>query len=82
MYLLAKFGDNRSYRNGDVNSYIKYYMDTLENAELTAIICYAAGFLKSEIPIYSSKLQLDLAMYYPVLWCLGEHVHGTIMKVK
>ena len=34
MYLLAKFGDHRSYRNGDINTYIKSYMDTLENAEL------------------------------------------------
>ena len=32
MYLLAKFGDHRSYRNEDINS----YMNTYEKAELTA----------------------------------------------
>ena len=36
MYLLAKLGDHRFYRTGDINSYINSYMDTLENAEVTA----------------------------------------------
>ena len=31
-------------------------MDTLEKAELTSFVRYVARFLKSGIPIYSSKL--------------------------
>ena len=33
MYLLAKFGDYRSYRYGDINSYVKSYIDTLESTD-------------------------------------------------
>ena len=51
MYLLAKFGGHKSYRNGYVNLYINYYMDTLEKAELTASICHIARFLKLGILI-------------------------------
>ena len=47
MYLLAKFGDHKSYRNGDINSYIKSYMDTLGNAEFTTSIRRIARFLKT-----------------------------------
>ena len=54
MYLLAKFGDHRSYRNRDINPYINSYMDTLEEAELIASIRHIAKFLKSGIPIYNS----------------------------
>ena len=61
MYLLAKFGDNRSHRNGNINSYISSYMDTLEKAALTASIRHIARFLKSEIPIYNSEIPLRLA---------------------
>ena len=53
MYLLAKFGDRRSYRNGDINSYII----TLEKAELTASIRCVAKFSKQGIPIYNSEVQ-------------------------
>ena len=56
MYLLAKFGDRRSYRNGDINSYII----TLEKAELTASIRCVAKFSKQGIPIYNSEVQ-DMA---------------------
>ena len=56
MYLLTKFGDHRSYRNGDINSYINSYMDTLEKVELTASIGHIAIFLKSGIPIYNSEV--------------------------
>ena len=35
-------------------------MDTLENAELTTLICHVARFLKSGIPIYNSEVQ-DMA---------------------
>ena len=35
MYLLVKFGSHRSYGNGDMNSFISSYMNTLEKAELT-----------------------------------------------
>ena len=47
---------NRSYRNGNTNSYIKSYTDTLENAELTASIRHITRFLKSGIPIYNSEV--------------------------
>ena len=56
MYLLAKFGDHWSYRNGDINSYIKSYIDALENAELTTLIRHVSRFLKSGIPIYNSEV--------------------------
>ena len=38
MYLVAKVDGYRFYRNGDINSYINCYMDTLEKSELTASI--------------------------------------------
>ena len=50
MHMLAKFGDHRLNRNGDINS----YMDTLEKPELTASICHIAIFIKSETRIYNS----------------------------
>ena len=56
MYLLARFGDHRSYRNGDINS----YMDTLEIAALTVLICHIGRFLKSGIPVYNFEA-LDTA---------------------
>ena len=60
MYLLAKFGDRRSYRNGDINSYINSDMDSLEKAGFMAPIHHTGRLLKSEIPIYNSKV-LDTA---------------------
>ena len=60
MYLYAKFGDHRSYRNGHINSFINSYIDTLEKAELTALIHHIGRFLKSGIPIYNSAV-LDTA---------------------
>ena len=48
MYLLAKFDDHRSYRNRDINFYIKSYMDIMEPAELTASIRHFARFLDQE----------------------------------
>ena len=56
MYLLAKFGDHRSCRDGDINSYINSYMDTLEKGELITSNPHIARFLKSVIPIYNSKV--------------------------
>ena len=50
-----------SYKNGDINSYINSYMDTLEKAELTASIQHIVRFLKSGIPIYNLKSQIKLA---------------------
>ena len=41
IYLLAKFGDHR---NVNINSYIRSYMDTFENAGLTASIRHIARF--------------------------------------
>ena len=57
MYLLAKFGDHRCHRNGDINSYINSNIYTLENAQLTATIRHIARFLKSGIPIYNTVVQ-------------------------
>ena len=56
MHLLAKFGGHRSYRNGDINSYVNSYMDVFEKAELTALTRHIARFLKSGIPIYNSEV--------------------------
>ena len=56
MYLLAKFRYHGFYRNGDINSCINSYMDTLKKVELTASICHIGRFLKSGIPIYNSKV--------------------------
>ena len=56
MYLLAKFGDHRFYRNGDINSYISSYKDTLEKAEVISSIWHIARFLKSGIPIYNPEV--------------------------
>ena len=55
MYLLAKFGDHKPYRNGDVNSF-NFYMDTLEKAEPTASIRCIGRFIKSGRPIYNSEV--------------------------
>ena len=52
MYLLANFEDQKSYRNGNTNS----YTDTLEKAELTTSICHIGIFLKSGIPVYNSEV--------------------------
>ena len=52
MHLLDKFVDHRSYRNGDINS----YMDTLVKAEFTASIRHIGRFLKSGIPIYNFEV--------------------------
>ena len=56
MYLLAKFGGQSSYINGDINSYIIFYIDTLEKAELTASIRHIVILLKSDIPIYNFEV--------------------------
>ena len=56
MCLLAKFGDHRSYRNKDTNSYINSYMDILKKTKLTALFRHTAIFLKSKIPIYNSEV--------------------------
>ena len=56
MFLLVKPRDHKFQRNGDINSYINSYMETLEKAELTTSICHIGRFLKSGIPIYNSKV--------------------------
>ena len=57
MYLLAKFGDHRSYRNGDINSYINSYTKKAgEKAEVTASIRHIARFLISGTPIYNPEV--------------------------
>ena len=56
MYLHANFCCSRSYRNGDINSYINSSMDTLEKAVLIALILHTAKFFKSGI--LKSQIQL------------------------
>ena len=56
MYLLAKLGGHSSYGNGDINSYINSFMNTLEKAELTTSIRHIERFLKSGISIYNSEV--------------------------
>ena len=56
MYLLAKFDDHRSYKNRDINFYIKSYMDIMQTAELTVSIRHFARFLKSGISICNSEV--------------------------
>ena len=56
MYLIAKFDDHRSNRNGDKNSFINSYMGTLEKAEVTTSIHHIGRFLKSGIPSYNSEV--------------------------
>ena len=53
MYLLAKFGDLRSYRNRDINSYTSSYMDSLGKPELNDPP--SAIFLTSGITICNPK---------------------------
>ena len=55
MQLLSKFGDHRSYRNGDINSYNNSYIDTPE-AGLTTSIRQIAILLKSGIQDYRFKI--------------------------
>ena len=52
----SQFRSHRSYWNGDIHSYINSYMNTLEKAELTTLVCYIERFPKSVILIYSSEL--------------------------
>ena len=62
MYLLAKFGGHRSYRNGDINSYINSYMDTLEKNDLTVSIRHILqDFQNQEFQFTISKSQIRLA---------------------
>ena len=44
------------HRNGDISSYINYYIDTLEKAELIASIRHIVRFLKSGILIDNSEV--------------------------
>ena len=60
MYLLAKFGNHRSSRNGKINSYITSYIDTLEKPQPIISIRHIARLWKSGIPICNCKV-LDRA---------------------
>ena len=53
--MTAKFGDHRCYGNGDIDSYIKSYMVTLEKVTHT-LIRHIARFLIPGIPIYNSEV--------------------------
>ena len=46
MYQLAKFGRHSSYSNKDANTYIKFYLNISEKAELIALIHHFQKFLK------------------------------------
>ena len=48
MYLLAKCGGHESYGNGNINSYINFYMITLDAVEFTASICHLRDFQNQE----------------------------------
>ena len=56
MFLFAKSGSHRFYENGDNNSYISSYMNTLEKDELTALPCHMDIFSKLKIPIDNCKV--------------------------
>ena len=56
MYLLTNFGGHRSYGNGNINSYINFYTNTLDKAEPTASIRQTERFFKSGIPIYNPEV--------------------------
>ena len=56
MYLLAKFGGHGSYGNGDIISYISFYINTTEKAKLTSSNRHIERFSKSRIPIYNSEI--------------------------
>ena len=40
MYPLAKFGGNKSFRNGDKNPCVSFYINISEKAELIAWVCF------------------------------------------
>ena len=52
----SKFGDHRSYINGDINSYISSYMETLEKLNPPPSVRNIGRFLKSWITIYNFKV--------------------------
>ena len=56
MYLLAKFGNHRFSRNEDVNFFFNFYMNTLEKAELTALVRHIERFLESGMPIHNPEV--------------------------
>ena len=53
MYLLAKFGGNRSYGNGVVNSFIISYLSNLEKVQR---FDHILRFSKSGILVYHFKV--------------------------
>ena len=54
MSILAKFGGHRSYGNGEINRYINSYMNNLEKAKLSALICYIERISELGILTYNS----------------------------
>ena len=54
MYLLVKCGSYMSYGNGEMNSYVSSYMNTLEKGELIASVPHFDRSSKSGIPVYNS----------------------------
>ena len=55
MYLLAKSGGHESYGNGNINSYINFYMITLEAVDFTASICHLRDFQNQEFYLTTLK---------------------------
>ena len=56
MYLIAKSGGHGSYGNGDINSFINFYINTSERVEVTASIRHIERFSKSGLAIYNSEV--------------------------
>ena len=52
----CKFGGHRSHRNGDINSYINSYKDTLEKSERTTSIQTGVPIHNSEVPDTTGKI--------------------------
>ena len=48
MYLLANFGGQRSYGNGNINSYINPFMNSSEKAEISPSIRHIENFQNQE----------------------------------
>ena len=81
MYLFAKFGIvTGPYGNGNTNSYISSYMNTLEKAELNISLHHSERFSKSGIPIYNSEV-LDIAGRKIRIFEVG-HIRHSIKHYK
>ena len=53
---IINFGGQRSYCNGNINSFINAYINPSEKAKLTTSISNVERFSKLGIPIYNSEV--------------------------